>query len=133
MRRRKEVIMPKIIGLGGVFFKSANPEALRDWYGRVLGLVFEAWGGVIFTPDAAASQPGAGTVFSAFAADSDYFAPSQAGYMVNFMVDDLDGILARAAAEGVEPIKVMRDEFNGHFAHIIDLEGRKIELWEPKA
>jgi predicted enzyme related to lactoylglutathione lyase len=125
--------VPKILGLGGLFFKSADPGAMQSWYTRVLGLEFADWGGIVFEPAAAAAYPGAATVFSAFAANSDYFAPSDKDYMFNLMVDDLDGILARCAAHGVEPVKVMRDEFNGHFAHIMDPEGRKIELWEPKA
>jgi predicted enzyme related to lactoylglutathione lyase len=128
-----KVLGPKVLGLGGLFFKSTDTVALRDWYGQVLGLTFEDWGGLVFTPDVAAAHPGAATVFSAFAADTDYFAPSDKEFMFNLMVDDLDGILARCAQHGVEPIKIMRDEFNGHFAHIMDPEGRKIELWEPKA
>jgi predicted enzyme related to lactoylglutathione lyase len=124
--------MPTVLGLGGLFFKSADPAAMQDWYSRVLGLSFESWGGIVFTPDAAAAHPGAATVFSAFAADSDYFAPSDKDYMFNLMVDDLGGILARCAENGVEPIAAIVDEFNGRFAHIIDPEGRKIELWEPK-
>ena len=123
---------PKVIGLGGLFFRSADPAALREWYGRVLGLEFADWGGVVFTPATAAAQPGAATVFSGFAADSDYFAPSTNEFMFNLMVDDLDGMLARCAAQGVEPIKLMPDEGMGQFAHIMDPEGRKIELWEPK-
>ena len=124
--------MAKILGLGGLFFKSADGAAMREWYGRVLGLSFEDWGGVVFKPEVAAAQPGAGTVFSSFAADTDYFAPSDKEFMFNLMVDDLDGVLARAAGEGVEPIKSFPDEGNGRFAHLMDPEGRKIELWEPK-
>ena len=124
--------MPKVIGLGGLFFKSADTTAMREWYSRVLGLEFNDWGGLVFLPETAAAHPGAGTVFSPFAADTDYFAPSDKEFMFNLMVDDLDAILARCAEHGVVPIKTMRDEFNGHFAHIIDPEGRKIELWEPK-
>jgi predicted enzyme related to lactoylglutathione lyase len=124
--------MPKVIGLGGLFFKSADTTAMRDWYGRVLGLSFEPWGGLVFLPETAAAQPGAGTVFSAFAADSDYFAPSDEAFMFNLMVDDLDGILAACAEKGVEPLAPILDEANGRFAHIMDPEGRKIELWEPK-
>jgi predicted enzyme related to lactoylglutathione lyase len=124
--------MAKILGLGGLFFKSTNSAALQEWYIRVLGLSFENWGGIVFSPDAAAAHPGAATVFSAFAADSDYFAPSEKEFMFNFIVDDLNAVLARCAEHGVLPIKLMRDEFNGHFAHIMDLEGHKIELWEPK-
>jgi predicted enzyme related to lactoylglutathione lyase len=127
-----DAIGPKVIGLGGLFFRSADPAMLQEWYARVLGLEFADWGGVVFTPAAAAAQPGAATVFSAFAADSDYFAPSANEFMFNLMVNDLDGILARCAAQGVEPIKLTPDEGMGRFAHIIDPEGRKIELWEPR-
>jgi predicted enzyme related to lactoylglutathione lyase len=124
--------MPKVLGIGGLFFKSVDPAVIREWYGRVLGLEFADWGGIVFSPDAAAAHPGAATVFSSFDADSDYFAPSDKEFMFNLMVDDIDGMLARCAEHGVEPVKVMRNEFNGHFAHIMDPEGRKIELWEPK-
>ncbi len=124
--------MAKVLGIGGVFFKSRDGDAMREWYGRVLGIEFTDWGGALFLPDAAAAQPGAATVFSPFKHDSDYFAPSDKDYMFNLMVDDLEGVLARAKAEGVEPIKVMPDEGMGGFAHIMDPEGRKIELWEPK-
>ena len=124
--------MAKIIGLGGLFFKSIDTGAMRDWYGNVLGLAFERWGGLVFLPEVAAAHPGAGTVFSPFKADTDYFAPSDKEFMFNLMVDDMDGILARCAEHGVLPIKTMPNEFNGKFAHIMDPEGRKIELWEPK-
>ncbi len=124
--------MSKILGLGGLFFKSADTDAMREWYGRVLGLTFENWGGVVFTPEAAAAHPGSVTVFSAFAADTNYFSPSGGDYMFNFVVDDLDGILAHCGAQGVMPVAPIILEANGRFAHIMDPEGRKIELWEPK-
>ncbi len=124
--------MPKVLGIGGLFFKSADPAAMREWYGRVLGLEFADWGGIVFTPNDAAAHPGAATVFSSFDADSDYFAPSDKEFMFNLMVDDLDGMLVRCTQHGVEPVKILRNELNGHFAHIIDPEGRKIELWQPK-
>lgn len=124
--------MARVLGLGGLFFKSGDGAALREWYGRVLGLEFSAWGGVVFTPDAAMAKPGAATVFSPFKAESGYFAPSDKDYMFNLMVDDLDAVLARCHAAGVEPLAPILDELNGRFAHIMDPEGRKIELWEPK-
>ena len=124
--------MAKVIGLGGLFFKSADPDATRSWYARVLGMAFDDWGGLVFLPDAAAAQPGAGTVFSPFSAETDYFAPSDKEFMFNLMVDDLGAMLARCAAEGVEPVKVFPPEPNGRFAHIMDPDGRKIELWQPK-
>jgi predicted enzyme related to lactoylglutathione lyase len=124
--------MANVLGLGGLFFKSADEAALRDWYGRVLGLSFEDWGGVIFKPQLAASQPGAATVFAWFNADTDHFAPSTNEFMVNLMVDDMDGVLARCAEQGVTPLRTLDDEANGRFAHILDPEGRKLELWQPK-
>ena len=124
--------MPRVLGIGGLFLKSGDQAVLREWYGRVLGLEFHDWGGALFTPEAAANHPGAGTVFSSFPMDTDYFAPSDKEFMFNFMVDDLDAILARCAEHGVIPVKLFPDEFNGRFAHIVDPEGRKIELWQPK-
>lgn len=124
--------MAKVLGLGGLFFKAADPEATRSWYDRVLGIGFGSWGGTVFDPADAAAQPGAGTVFSPFDADTSYFKPSQSDVMFNLMVDDLAGMLERCAAEGVEPYGEVLDEPNGRFAHIIDPDGRKVELWEPK-
>lgn len=124
--------MPKILGLGGLFFKSADPDATRAWYSRVLGMDFESWGGVVFRPEAAAAHPGAATVFSPFDEASDHFAPSTLPFMINLMVDDLDGMLAKCWEQGVQPMLHMPDEGNGGFAHIMDPDGRKIELWEPR-
>lgn len=124
--------MAKVLGLGGLFFKSANAEATREWYGRVLGIEKTEWGGTVFLPQPMAAQPGAATVFNIMSETSDYIAPSGERFMFNLVVDDLDGVLARAKAHGVEPIKLFPDEGMGKFAHILDPEGRKIELWEPK-
>lgn len=124
--------MAKVIGLGGLFFKARDTAATREWYERVLGIDFMDWGGTVFLPETAAAHPGAGTVFSPFKADTEYFAPSVEPFMFNLMVDDLDGVLARCAEHGVEPILTMPGEANGDFAHIMDLDGRKIELWQPK-
>jgi predicted enzyme related to lactoylglutathione lyase len=124
--------MAKVLGLGGLFFKSRDGAALRDWYVRVLGLEFADWGGVVFTPDKALAKPGAATVFCPFKSDTDHFAPSDKEYMFNLVVDDLEGVLAHCRTEGVEAMQPVQDDFNGRFAHIMDPEGRKIELWEPK-
>jgi predicted enzyme related to lactoylglutathione lyase len=124
--------MAKVLGLGGLFFKSANAEATREWYGRVLGFETTEWGGTLFLPQPLADQPGAATVFNIMPDTSDYIAPSTERFMFNLVVDDLDGVLARAKEHGVEPIKLFPEEINGRFAHILDPEGRKIELWQPK-
>ena len=123
--------MAKVLGIGGVFFKSKDPGALINWYRDVIGVELEDWGGVVFRPAAMAAHPGAATVFSAFETDTTYFAPSTKDFMINLAVDDLDGILTSCARHGVEA-NVLPDEPNGRFAHIVDPEGTKVELWQPK-
>jgi catechol 2,3-dioxygenase-like lactoylglutathione lyase family enzyme len=120
--------MAKVLGVGGVFMKAGDPAATVAWYRDVLGLDVQAWNGTVFP------YPDRGyTVWSAFAADSAHFDPSSAAVMVNFIVDDLDGVLARAAAAGVQAQGHNdADEF-GRFAWIMDPDGIKLELWEPKA
>ena len=124
--------MARVLGLGGLFFKAADPAATRTWYARVLGIEFDSWGGTVFDPKDAAAHPGAGTVFCPFDTDTGYFAPSKSDVMFNLIVDDLAAMLERCAAEGVQPYGEVLDEMNGRFAHIIDPDGRKVELWEPK-
>ena len=123
--------MAKVIGVGGIFFKAKDPEGLLKWYSEVIGLELEGWGGVVLRPGPMAAHPGAATVFSPFKQDTTYFEPSKKDFMINLAVDDLEGVLASCARHGVEA-KVMPDEPNGRFAHIIDPEGNKFELWQPK-
>jgi catechol 2,3-dioxygenase-like lactoylglutathione lyase family enzyme len=120
-----------ITGVGGVFFKSKDPKALAAWYRDVLGLNVEAWGGAILKYDAPGHPPL--VVWNAFAQGSDYFAPSTRDFMLNYAVDDLDAFLARLAGKGVKPLKRDDTDPNGKFAWIVDPDGTKIELWQPKA
>lgn len=122
----------KVVGIGGVFFKTKDGGALRDWYARVLGFKMEEWGGAMFSPAAQAEIPGAHQVWSPFKADTAYFAPSTREFMLNLLVDDLDGVLARAAEQGVTPAWRDDSDPNGRFAHLLDPDGTKIELWQPK-
>ncbi len=124
--------MAQVLGLG-VFYTASDPAAVRDWYKSVLGLEMHDWGGVPLLPGPLAAQPGAAMVLSIFKDDSTYLAPSTKPFMLNLVVDDMDGMLARAAAAGVEPVQVINDDAMGRFAHVIDPEGVKIELWQPKA
>ena len=120
--------MAKVLGVGGIFFKAADVPAVSDWYRRVLGLELADWGGAAFPP-----LPRGVTVWSPFAADTGYFAPSAQPFMVNFVVDDLDAVLIRVAAEGVEVLGRDDQDAMGRFAWIMDPAGVKIELWEPAA
>lgn len=122
----------KVVGIGGIFFKSKDGAALREWYARVLGFKLEEWGGALFSPSAQADIPGAHQVWSPFKADTAYFAPSAKDYMLNLLVDDMEGVLTRCAKEGVTPTWRDDSDANGRFAHIVDPEGTKLELWQPK-
>jgi predicted enzyme related to lactoylglutathione lyase len=119
-----------ITGVGGVFFKAKDPKALTAWYRDVLGMPLEVWGGAKLRYDAPQHPPA--LIWSAFPATTGYFAPSTSGYMINYAVDDMDAFLARLNAKGVAILKRTDDDPNGRFAWILDPEGNKIELWEPK-
>jgi catechol 2,3-dioxygenase-like lactoylglutathione lyase family enzyme len=119
-----------ITGVGGLFFKSKDPKALAAWYRDVLGLKIEAWGGSMLKYDAPGHPPA--VVWNAFPQGTDYFGPSTREFMIDFAVDDLDAILARLQAKGVPVLRRDDKDPNGRFAWILDPDGTKIELWEPK-
>ncbi len=125
--------MAKVLGIGGFFYKAADPAATRAWYTRVLGFEFASWGGSMFDPETLAAKPGSATIWNVNSSTADYFEPSKRDFMINLVVDDLDAMLTRIENEGVEIVKKMLDDPSGRFAHIIDPDGIKIELWEPKA
>jgi catechol 2,3-dioxygenase-like lactoylglutathione lyase family enzyme len=119
----------RVTGLGGVFIKSKNPKALAAWYRDVLGIKLESWGGAMLRYDAPGHPQE--VVWSAFPETSGYFAPSTREIMLNFAVDDLDAFVTRLRAKGVDILK-SEDSPDGHFAWIMDPDGTKIELREPK-
>ena len=124
--------MAKVTGIGGVFFKSREDhQALAAWYQEQLGLPLEPWGGAILKwPDDKAEDKGL-TVWTVAERDTEWFAPSDAAFMINYRVDDLDELLANLKANGVEILKGPESHENGKFAWIADPEGNKVELWEP--
>ena len=126
--------MKHVLGIGGIFFKAQDSDKLAAWYKGHLGLEVEEYGGVTFREGAGddpAPKRQAHTVWSPFAADTDYFSPSEKPFMINFRVADLDALLAKLRAEGVTvEERTEKSEF-GYFGWAMDLEGNKIELWEP--
>jgi catechol 2,3-dioxygenase-like lactoylglutathione lyase family enzyme len=118
-----------ITGVGGIFFKAKDPKALAAWYRDVLGMPLEAWGGAKLRYDAPNHPPA--LIWNAFPATTNYFAPSTSEFMINYAVDDMDAFLARLGTKGVAILK-RADDANGRFAWVLDPEGNKIELWEPK-
>ena len=125
--------MAKVTGIGGVFFLSkGDHKALAEWYQKHLGLTLEDWGGAILRwPDDKADDKGL-TVWSVAAKDSKWFGPSTSQFMINYRVDDLDELLAQLRTAGVEIVKGPDSDFNGKFAWVMDPDGNKVELWEPK-
>jgi catechol 2,3-dioxygenase-like lactoylglutathione lyase family enzyme len=122
----------RVTGIGGIFFKARDPEALGAWYKERLGFPVQPDGSVIFEwRDKDQPEEIGMTVWSPFKQDTKYFEPSTAPFMLNLRVDDLDAVLAALAAEGVT-IDPKREEYDyGRFAWIMDPEGNRIELWEP--
>ncbi|HWW24305.1 MAG TPA: VOC family protein [Caulobacter sp.] len=121
----------RITGVGGVFVKSKDPKALARWYRDVLGVPLEPWGGATLGYDAPGHPPA--VVWNAVPTAGDYMGPSTREFMINFAVDDLDAYLARLKAKGVTVLKRDDTDPTGKFAWILDPDGTKIELWQPKA
>lgn len=116
--------MAHVTGIGGVFFRAKDPEALLQWYVDHLG---------IKTENGYWEQPAGNTVFQPFPADTDYFRADKAT-MLNFRVDDMDAMCAQLDAAGIAyEVKPEWDAIYGRFTHLEDPEGNPIELWEPIA
>lgn len=126
--------MEQVTGFGGLFFKAENPEALYSWYEKHLGIKRGPEGAVTFKWSESIDKGRDGmTVWAIFPKTTTYFQPSQAGFMMNFRVVDLDGLLKALQEEGVQ-IDPHREDYDyGRFAWIMDPEGNRIELWEPPA
>lgn len=124
---------PRVHGIGGFFFKSSDPQALGAWYARHLGLPVQAWGGASLPWRRADTGGEAMTIWSPFKADTTYFAPSEASFMLNLRVDDLDGTLEALRAEGCDVLDRREDSEYGRFGYVMDPERNLIELWQPPA
>jgi predicted enzyme related to lactoylglutathione lyase len=124
--------MARVTGIGGVFFKARDPKALASWYATNLGLALEDFGGAILRWPADKANDDGLTVWHLAEQSSKWFAPSESSFMINYRVDDLDALTAQLAAAGIPLQKGPELAENGKFAWIMDPEGNKVELWEPK-
>ncbi|MDH3463616.1 MAG: VOC family protein [Acidimicrobiia bacterium] len=120
--------MAKVTGIGGVFIRSDNPKRLQAWYVEHLGLEADRDGYIILQWGRANEGT---TVWSPFKTDAEYFGGPGAHFMINYRVDDLDEMVTKLVAAGVEVGADRFEDGNGRFAHCWDPEGNKIELWEP--
>lgn len=120
-----------VIGIGGIFFKSKDPDQIREWYGKHLGFKVSPWG-TTFEFKRADNNETVQSVWNPFKETTNYFEPSKKEFMINLMVDDLEGMLEDLKKSDVQIVDELQDTEYGKFLHIVDPEGNKIELWEPK-
>jgi len=114
----------RVVGIGGVFFRAKDAEALRAWYAEHLGIDVLDWGGAPFVD-------GGATVWAIFPGDTDYFGPSGQQAMVNYRVSDLDAMLEQLRAAGASVDDKVEDSELGRFGWATDPEGNRFELWQP--
>lgn len=119
----------RVTGIGGVFFKTKDANSVKDWYREHLGLDTDRWGCTFWWKDKDGND--CSTQWSPFEEDTDHFEPSKKDFMMNFRVENLDELLETLRSEGVEVLGTTESAEEGKFGWIMDLEGNKIELWEP--
>jgi predicted enzyme related to lactoylglutathione lyase len=125
--------MAKVTGIGGVFFKArSDDKALAAWYKTHLGLVLEDFGGAILHWQKDAADDKGLTVWHVAESDTQWFEPSNSSFMINYRIDDMEGMVEQLKAGGIDILKGPESAENGMFAWIMDPDGNKIELWEPK-
>ena len=123
--------MKKIKGIGGVFFKSKDPKAMKEWYRTNLGLDVGEYGATFEWTDAPAACKNGSTTWNLFSESTKYLEPSNKNFMINYIVEDLEGLFESLKKNGVTICDEIASYDYGKFLHIMDPEGNKIELWEP--
>ncbi|SEA13659.1 VOC family protein [Bizionia paragorgiae] len=119
----------RVTGIGGIFFKTEDPKASKDWYKKHLGFDTDDYGSTFWWKDKAGND--CSTQWSPFKKDSEYFEPSKKDFMFNYRVENLKELLDTLKNEGVTIIGEMQEFEYGKFGWILDNDGNKIELWEP--
>ena len=126
------VKMKKVTGIGGIFFKCKNPTKMKEWYKTHLGLDAGQYGASFEWRQAEDPTKKRSTQWSPFAETTKYFEPSTKDFMINYRVDNLEALVEQLKNEGVTIVDKIEDSDYGKFVHILDIEGNKIQLWEPK-
>ncbi|AUC82692.1 VOC family protein [Lacinutrix sp. Bg11-31] len=119
----------RVTGIGGLFFKSKDPKAAKDWYSKHLGFNTDDYGCTFWTKDKEGKD--CSTQWSPFKDDTTYFEPSKKEFMFNYRVENLHELLAALKEEGVTIVGKVEEYDYGKFGWILDNDGNKIELWEP--
>ena len=122
---------PKVTGIGGIFFFSENPKEIKEWYGKNLGLAIDEYGSPFEFRNANRPDEINYLMWSPFKKGSEYFAPSKREFMINYRVQNIEGLVDKLRENGVTIVDSIETFDYGKFVHIMDPEGTKIELWEP--
>ncbi|TKT87525.1 VOC family protein [Dyadobacter frigoris] len=123
---------PKVTGIGGIFFFSDNPKDTKEWYAKNLGFDVNKWGSVSFEyRDIDKPEEIIPLQWSPFKKGDEYFAPSKKDFMINYRVQNIEGLVDKLKENGVTILDSIATYDYGKFVHIMDAEGNKIELWEP--
>ena len=123
--------MKKVTGIGGIFFKCKDPKKMREWYKTNLGLNTNQYGAVFEWHQGEDSTKKGFTQWSPFNEKTTYFEPSSKDFMINYRVEDIEALVAELKKSGVTIVDTIETYDYGKFVHILDLEGNKLELWEP--
>ncbi|MGO4773649.1 VOC family protein [Flavobacterium sp. W22_SRS_FK3] len=125
-------IPPKVTGIGGIFFFSDNPQETKDWYAKNLGFEISNWGTSSFESRNIAKPEEINSLeWSPFKKGDEYFSPSKKDFMINYRVQNIEALVSQLKENGVTILDDIATYDYGKFVHIMDLEGNKIELWEP--
>jgi len=124
--------MKKVTGIGGIFFKCQDPAKIKEWYNKNLGLNTNDYGATFEWMQADAPHKKEQTTWSPFKENTKYFEPSTKDFMINYQVDNLEALVTELKNNGVTVLDNIESYDYGKFVHILDIEGNKIELWEPK-
>ena len=122
---------PKVTGIGGIFFRSKNPQKTRTWYGKNLGLAIDDYGSPFEFRNANRPNEINYLRWSPFDENSKYFEPSTKEFMINYRVQNIEGLVKKLKRNNVTIVDEIEEFEYGKFVHLIDLEGNKIELWKP--
>lgn len=123
--------MKKVTGIGGIFFKCKDPKSMNDWYKAHLGFDSGDYGASFEWRDHDDPSIKGITQWSPFSEDTKYFEPSSRDFMINYRVENLEELVIELKNEGVTILDEIVTYDYGKFVHILDLEGNKVELWEP--
>ena len=123
--------IPKVIGVGGIFFFSDNPKETNEWYNKNLGLETSEYGSSFESRNLNKPEEINTLQWSPFKKGSEYFAPSKKEFMINYTVQNIEGLVSKLQQNGVTILDSIATYDYGKFVHIMDPEGNKIELWEP--